>query len=655
MILLQAQKIARHFGADILFDQINLEIKSHARIGLVGRNGAGKSTILHILAGLEDPDEGRVSKQKGLTIGFLDQHTGLTSDRTILEEMLSVFDYVIELEKQLRQMEVAISELDGADEDETKELLQKYDQMQAEFTKLDGYSYMSEIKMVLHGFKFYEEDHHIPINQLSGGQKTRLALAKLLLEKKDLLILDEPTNHLDIETLTWLETYLKNYPGALLMVSHDRYFLDSVVNEIYEISMGNMLHFTGNYSNYLKEKAELIKKQWRDYEKQQKKISDLEDFVQKNIVRASTTKRAQARRKQLQKMDRIEKPQDDEQSAHFSFYTKQTSGDIVVQSDDLYIGYDKRVLSGPINLDIRKEDAIALVGPNGVGKSTLIKTLVDMIPPISGDVKYGTKVDVGYYDQEQQHLDQNKSVLNELWDEHPTLPEVNIRTLLGSFLFSGEDVEKSIHSLSGGERARVALAKLALEKNNFLVLDEPTNHLDIDSKEVLENALIDFDGTLLFVSHDRYFINRMATKVIEVNKDGATLYLGNYDYYLQKKEELRILKEAKSEYNESSSTKEQVKDKAPSVQEATLDRQALKEKQKKVRKLKRRIETIEDDLEVIDEKLMKLSESLNDTELYSDSEKLAELSEKHQVIELKQLTLMEEWESLHLELDELNS
>ncbi len=655
MILLQAQKIARHFGADILFDQINLEIKSHARIGLVGRNGAGKSTILHILAGLEDPDEGRVSKQKGLTIGFLDQHTGLTSDRTILEEMLSVFDYVIELEKQLRQMEVAISELDGADEDETKELLQKYDQMQAEFTKLDGYSYMSEIKMVLHGFKFYEEDHHIPINQLSGGQKTRLALAKLLLEKKDLLILDEPTNHLDIETLTWLETYLKNYPGALLMVSHDRYFLDSVVNEIYEISMGNMLHFTGNYSNYLKEKAELIKKQWRDYEKQQKKISDLEDFVQKNIVRASTTKRAQARRKQLQKMDRIEKPQDDEQSAHFSFYTKQTSGDIVVQSDDLYIGYDKRVLSGPINLDIRKEDAIALVGPNGVGKSTLIKTLVDMIPPISGDVKYGTKVDVGYYDQEQQHLDQNKSVLNELWDEHPTLPEVNIRTLLGSFLFSGEDVEKSIHSLSGGERARVALAKLALEKNNFLVLDEPTNHLDIDSKEVLENALIDFDGTLLFVSHDRYFINRMATKVIEVNKDGATLYLGNYDYYLQKKEELRILKEAKSEYNESSSTKEQVKDKAPSVQEATLDRQALKEKQKKVRKLKRRIETIEDDLEVIDEKIMKLSESLNDTELYSDSEKLAELSKKHQVIESKQLTLMEEWESLHLELDELNS
>lgn len=655
MILLQAQKIARHFGADILFDQINLEIKANARIGLVGRNGAGKSTILHILAGLEDSDEGRVSKQKGLTIGFLDQHTGLTSDRTILEEMLSVFDYVIELEKKLRQMEVAISELDGADQDETKELLQKYDQMQAEFTQLDGYSYMSEVKMILHGFKFYEEDYHIPINQLSGGQKTRLALAKLLLEKKDLLILDEPTNHLDIETLTWLETYLKNYPGALLMVSHDRYFLDSVVNEIYEISMGNILHFTGNYTNYLKEKAELIKKQWRDYEKQQKKISDLEDFVQKNIVRASTTKRAQARRKQLQKMDRMEKPQDNEQSAHFSFHTRQKSGDIVIQTDDLYIGYNERVLSGPINLDIRKEDAIALVGPNGVGKSTLIKTLVDMISPVSGDVKYGTKVDVGYYDQEQQHLDHSKSVLNELWDEHPTLPEVNIRTLLGSFLFSGDDVEKNIHSLSGGERARVALAKLALEKNNFLVLDEPTNHLDIDSKEVLENALIDFDGTILFVSHDRYFINRMATKVIEVNKDGVTLYLGNYDYYLQKKEELRILKEAEAERDESSLTKERAEEKAPSVQEATLDRQALKEKQKKVRKIKRQIEIIENDLEVIDDKLMELSESLNDTKLYSNPEKLAALSKEHQVIESKQLTLMEEWESLHLELDKLDS
>lgn len=655
MILLQAQKIARHFGADILFDQLNLEIKSNARIGLVGRNGAGKSTILHILAGLEEPDEGRVSTQKNLTIGFLDQHTGLTSDKTILEEMLSVFEYVTNLEKKLRQMEIQISELDHTDEEHTQELLQKYDEMQAEFTQLDGYSYMSEIKMVLHGFKFYEEDLDIPINQLSGGQKTRLALTKLLLERKDLLILDEPTNHLDIETLTWLESYLKNYPGAILMVSHDRYFLDSVINEIYEISMGEILHFTGNYSNYLKEKAELIEKQWKDYEKQQKKISDLEDFVQKNIVRASTTKRAQARRKQLEKMDRIEKPQGDEQSARFSFYTNQSSGDIVVQTNDLYIGYDDQVLSGPIDLDIRKEDAIALVGPNGVGKTTLIKTLVDKLPSISGEVHYGTKVDVGYYDQEQQHLNRKKNVLHELWDDHPTIPEVNIRTLLGSFLFSGEDVEKSINSLSGGERARVALAKLALEKNNFLVLDEPTNHLDIDSKEVLENALIDFTGTLLFVSHDRYFINRMATKVIEVNEDGATLYLGDYDYYLQKKEKQRILQESESSRNETTTNEDDTDKQNTSTQEATSDRQALKEKQKNVRKLNRQIEAIEEELEIIDEQLASLSESLNDPDLYSDTDKLAKLSSKHQSIESKQLNLMEEWENLQLELDELDS
>lgn len=657
MILLQAQKIARHFGADILFDQVNLEIKSGARIGLVGRNGAGKSTILHILAGLEEPDEGKIAKQKHLTIGFLDQHTGLNTDRTIIDEMLSVFEYVIELEKTIRQTEIDISSINQEDNpEEAEELLKKYDDLQAEFTQLNGYSYMSEIKMVLHGFKFYEDDYTLRIDQLSGGQKTRLALAKLLLENKDLLILDEPTNHLDIETLSWLETYLKNYQGALLIVSHDRYFLDRVVKEIYEVSMGNVLHFTGNYTNYLSEKAELIKKQWKDFQKQQKKISDLEDFIQKNIVRASTTKRAQARRKQLEKMDKLNKPQENTQSAHFSFDTKQTSGDIVIQSEDLAIGYQNHITSSPINLDIRKEDSIALVGPNGIGKSTLIKTLVGMIPQIKGHIRYGTKVDIGYYDQEQEHLNGSKSVLNELWDDHPTIPEVEIRTLLGNFLFSGEDVDKSIQSLSGGERARVALAKLSLEKNNFLVLDEPTNHLDIDSKEVLENALIEFNGTLLFVSHDRYFINRMATKVIELTEDGATLYLGDYDYYLQKKEEMRIIAESKESSNQSTSEKAGIdsSDELP-AHDATLDRQALKEKQKNVRKLERQLVDIERQLEEIDKKLTDIGEQLNDSTLYDNPDKLTELSKEHADYEETQLNLMSEWETIHYQLDALNS
>lgn len=655
MILLQAQKIARHFGADVLFEGVNLEIKSGARIGLVGRNGAGKSTILHILAGLEEPDQGKIAKQKDLSIGFLDQHTGLDSDKTIMNEMLGVFDHVIKLEKQMRQAEQAISQLDHSQNDqETQALLKKYDDIQAEFTRLNGYSYMSEIKMVLHGFKFYEEDYDMPINQLSGGQKTRLALAKLLLEKKDLLILDEPTNHLDIETLAWLETYLKNYTGALLIVSHDRYFLDHVVNEIYEVSMGRVLHFTGNYSNYLKEKSELIKKQWKDYEKQQAKISKLEDFVQKNIVRASTTKRAQARRKQLEKMDKISKPIEDNQSAHFTFEVAQQSGDIVVQSNDLYVGYDDTVLSGPIDLDIRKEDAIALVGPNGVGKSTLIKTLVDLIPPISGDIRYGTKVDTGYYDQEQEHLHPSKTVLDEIWDDHPTVDEVKIRSFLGNFLFSGDDVEKTIRSLSGGERARVALAKLALEMNNFLILDEPTNHLDIDSKEVLENALIDFPGTLFFVSHDRYFINRMATKVIELNPDGATLYLGDYDYYLQKKEEMAILQAAEERDNQEPLA-EDLSDEKTSVNQANLDRQSLKERQKEERKINRRIEEIEAELETIEEQTLELADLLNDPDLYEDPKRLAEVTSNHQDLEGKQTSLMEEWEDLHYQLDELNS
>lgn len=659
MILLQAQKIARHFGAEVLFDQVNLEIKSGARIGLVGRNGAGKSTILHILAGQEEADQGQIFKQKNLSIGFLDQHTGLDSDKTIMNEMLSVFEQVIQIEKRMRQLEKEISQLDPTLADtEGQALLKEYDQVQAEFSQLRGYSYMSEIKMVLHGFKFFEEDYDKPINHLSGGQKTRLALAKLLLENRDLLILDEPTNHLDISTLSWLETYLKNYRGALLMVSHDRYFLDNVVNEIYEVSMGKVLHFPGNYSNYLKEKSVLIQKQWKDYEKQQAKISKLEDFVQKNLVRASTTKRAQARRKQLEKMDKISKPIEDNQSAHFTFKLAQESGDIVIQSSDLYVGYNDTILSGPIDLDIRKEDAIALVGPNGVGKSTLIKTLVNRIPAQSGDIRYGTKVDIGYYDQEQQHLTPSKTILKEVWDDHPTLDEVEIRTLLGNFLFSGDDVEKHISSLSGGERARVALAKLALEENNFLVLDEPTNHLDIDSKEVLENALIEFPGTLLFVSHDRYFINRMATKVIELNNEGATLYLGDYDYYLQKKEELEIIAKAKAETDEkntSNNTPHSSAKQEDTLNQSSYDRQALKEQQKEIRKLTRRIDDIESELDGVEDALNELAEKLNDPKLYDRPDDLHELTTDHQNLEQRQTKLMEEWEELQYELEEYNS
>lgn len=648
MILLQTQKIARHFGAEVLFNDVTLEIKDNARVGLVGRNGAGKSTLLHIISGQEEPDAGRVNKKKDITLGFLDQHTGLESNKTIWEEMLAIFEPVIQIEKEMREIEYQMSSPDLlSDKEYYQELLKKYDSLQESFKQLNGYGYESEIRSVLHGFRFYESDFSTPVSQLSGGQKTRLALARLLLEKKDLLILDEPTNHLDIETLSWLEKYLQNYTGALLIVSHDRYFLDKVINEVYEVSNKKVQHFTGNYSNYLKLKAELIQKMWKEYEKQQKEIEKTEDFINRNLVRASTTKRAQSRRKMLDKMDKIDKPQGDEKSAHFSFHTERESGGVVLQTEDLAIGYS-HPLASHIDMDIRKTDAIALVGPNGVGKTTLLKTIVGQLPKLSGTIQLGTKLDLGYYDQEQSLLHSNKTVLNELWDEHPSIPEQSIRTLLGSFLFSGDDVEKSITALSGGEKARVALAKLAMEKNNFLILDEPTNHLDIDSKEVLENALIDFEGTLLFVSHDRYFINRMATKVIEISTDGLSLYLGDYDYYLQKKEELEELARLKTEEEtQDNTTTEEIS----LPQDQGMNRAQQKIRQREIRRLNRSIADLEERMQKSEAELDSIQIKLSDPSVYDQPEEAVALSEKHDNLQAEQDLLLEEWENLNLELE----
>ncbi|MEO2456784.1 ABC-F family ATP-binding cassette domain-containing protein, partial [Enterococcus faecalis] len=505
MILLQANQVARHFGSETLFENIHLEIATKSRIALVGRNGAGKSTFLKIIAGIDAPDSGTIAKNKTATLGYLAQNTGLESDKTVWEEMTKAFADILEMEQRMRELETKISEMEPTTS-VYEGILKEYDQLQHTFSEKNGYGYENEIRSVLHGFGFDESFYTKDIQTLSGGQKTRLALARMLLQKPDILILDEPTNHLDIETLSWLESYLPSYPGALLIVSHDRYFLDKVVNEVYELSRKKMTHYKGNYSKYLELKAEQLASEWKAYEKQQEEINKLEDFVAKNLVRASTTKRAQSRRKVLEKMDRLDRPQGDEKSAHFLFDSEKVSGNVVLQVEDAAIGYDQEhILSEPIHLDIRRKEAIALVGPNGIGKSTLLKSIIDRIPFIKGSKTFGTNVSVGYYDQEQANLHGNKTVLAELWDEHPTTPEKEIRSILGGFLFSGDDVEKTIPLLSGGEKARVALAKLAMDRDNFLILDEPTNHLDIDNKEVLENALIDYEGTILFVSHDRYF------------------------------------------------------------------------------------------------------------------------------------------------------
>ena len=637
MILLQANQIARYFGADTLFENIHLEVASKARIGLVGRNGAGKSTLLKIIANIEAPDVGQVIKNKQATLGYLAQDTGLDSTETIWNEMLKAFDTVRQMEARMRDVEVAIGETPESDSRYTS-LLKEYDQLQHDFNEQNGYGYENEIRSVLHGFKFDESFYDKEISTLSGGQKTRLALARMLLVKPDILILDEPTNHLDIETLAWLEDYLQGYSGALLIVSHDRYFLDRVVNEIYEISRHKIRHYTGNYSRYLDLKAAQLASDWKAYEKQQVEIEKLEDFVARNLVRASTTKRAQSRRKTLEKMDRLDRPDGKEKSAKFMFDIDKVSGNVVLQVEEAAIGYEE-TLSEPIDLDIRREDAIALVGPNGIGKSTLLKSLIGQIPFIKGTPHFGTNVTVGYYDQGQADLHGNKTILAELWDEHPTTSEKDIRNVLGGFLFSGEDVEKTIPLLSGGEKARVALAKLSMNKENFLILDEPTNHLDIDNKEVLENALIDYQGTLLFVSHDRYFINRIANKVIELSPDGSKLYLGDYDYYLEKKKEEEEIAEL------------QAKEAAP-VEAPKKKFYQDKEQQKLIRSLRRKIEAIEETLSTLDEEIAELEIQMSQPDILNDHVQLLELTNDLEAKKAEQEEQLSSWEELSLELEE---
>ena len=637
MILLQANQIARYFGADTLFENIHLEVASKARIGLVGRNGAGKSTLLKIIASIEAPDAGQVIKNKQATLGYLAQDTGLDSTETIWNEMLKAFEKVRQMEARMREVEIAIGDTPET-EARYASLLKEYDQLQHDFNEQNGYSYENEIRSVLHGFKFDDSFYDKEISTLSGGQKTRLALARMLLVKPDILILDEPTNHLDIETLAWLEDYLQGYAGALLIVSHDRYFLDRVVNEIYEISRHKIRHYKGNYSRYLDLKAAQLASDWKAYEKQQEEIGKLEDFVARNLVRASTTKRAQSRRKTLEKMDRLDRPDGKEKSARFMFDIDKISGNVVLQVEEAAIGYEE-TLSEPVDLDIRREDAIALVGPNGIGKSTLLKSLIGQLPFIKGTPHFGTNVTIGYYDQGQADLHGNKTILAELWDEHPTTPEKEIRSVLGGFLFSGEDVEKTIPLLSGGEKARVALAKLSMNRENFLILDEPTNQLDIDNKEVLENALIDYQGTLLFVSHDRYFINRIANKVIELSPEGSKLYLGDYDYYLEKKREEEEIAELQAKENDP-------------VEVPKKKFHQDKEQQKLIRSLRRKIESIEESLSSLDEKIDALETQMSHPDILNDHVQLLELTNELETAKAFQEEQLTSWEELSLELEE---
>ena len=629
MIILQANKIERSFAGEVLFDNINLQVDERDRIALVGKNGAGKSTLLKILVGEEEPTSGEINKKKDISLSYLAQDSRFESENTIYDEMLHVFDDLRRTEKQLRQMELEMGEKFGEDLDK---LMSDYDRLSENFRQAGGFTYEADIRAILNGFKFDESMWEMKIAELSDGQNTRLALAKMLLEKPNLLVLDEPTNHLDIETIAWLENYLVNYSGALIIVSHDRYFLDKVATITLDLTKHSLDHYVGNYSRFVELKEQKLLTEAKNYEKQQKEIAALEDFVNRNLVRASTTKRAQSRRKQLEKMERLDKPEAGKKSANMTFQSDKTSGNVVLTVENAAIGYDGEVLSQPINLDLRKMNAVAIVGPNGIGKSTFIKSIVDQIPFIKGEKRFGANVEVGYYDQTQSKLTPSNTVLDELWNDFKLTPEVEIRNRLGAFLFSGDDVKKSVGMLSGGEKARLLLAKLSMENNNFLILDEPTNHLDIDSKEVLENALIDFDGTLLFVSHDRYFINRVATHVLELSDKGSTLYLGDYDYYVEKKAEVEMTQA------EEASTSNQAKEASP-----VNDYQAQKESQKEVRKLMRQIESLEAEIEELESQSQAISEQMLET---NDADKLMELQTELDKISHRQEEAMLEWEEL---------
>lgn len=629
MIILQANKIERSFAGEVLFDNINLQVDERDRIALVGKNGAGKSTLLKILVGEEEPTSGEINKKKDISLSYLAQDSRFESENTIYDEMLHVFNNLRRTERQLRQMELEMGEKSGEDLDK---LMSDYDRLSENFRQAGGFTYEADIRAILNGFKFDESMWQMKIAELSGGQNTRLALAKMLLEKPNLLVLDEPTNHLDIETIAWLENYLVNYSGALLIVSHDRYFLDKVAIITLDLTKHSLDRYVGNYSRFVELKEQKLATEAKNYEKQQKEIAALEDFVNRNLVRASTTKRAQSRRKQLEKMERLDKPEAGKKAANMTFQSEKTSGNVVLTVENTAIGYDGEVLSQPINLDLRKMNAVAIVGPNGIGKSTFIKSIVDQIPFIKGEKRFGANVEVGYYDQTQSKLTPSNTVLDELWNDFKLTPEVEIRNRLGAFLFSGDDVKKSVGMLSGGEKARLLLAKLSMENNNFLILDEPTNHLDIDSKEVLENALIDFDGTLLFVSHDRYFINRVATHVLELSENGSTLYLGDYDYYVEKKAT------AEMSQTEEASTSNQAKEASP-----VNDYQAQKESQKEVRKLMRQIESLEAEIEELESQSQAISEQMLET---NDADKLMELQAELDKISHRQEEAMLEWEEL---------
>ena len=637
-MLIQLNNVTKNFVVNEVFSNVKMEINDKDRIAIVGRNGAGKSTLLKIISGEIDFDNGERTVSKDTTIGYLSQEFIVREDLSIYEEMITCFDEIISLEANLEKLSY---ELTPENIEKDPSLLDRFDRLQNEVLTHKDYHYKSKIESVLFGLDFTKDVFDKKISTFSGGEKTRLSMAKLLLSEPGLLILDEPTNHLDMENVAWLENYLSSYNGAIVIVSHDRYFLDKVVNVVYNLEFGKLKKYVGNYSRFLKQYEEDYEKQLKEFTSQQKDIKRLEEFVQKNIARASTSKMAKSRQKVLDKMELIDNPKKDDKAANIEFKIKEQSGRDVLMIENLKVGYDGKQVGNAYNFSVYKGDRIAIVGRNGIGKSTLIKTIAKKQNAIGGSVHYGSKVSLGYYDQKQAEFESSKTILNELWDEYPLMKEAEVRTVLGRFLFRGDSVLKIVRDLSGGEKARLQLAKLMLEKNNLLVLDEPTNHLDITSKQVLEDALENYDGTIVFVSHDRYFINKIANKVLDITGDDYSIYLGNYDYYLEKREQELIAKKLKEEKTEE-------------VQEKVANDYVLgKEEKKRIRKLERTREELLEKIESLEEKVSLVNNELTKEEVYTDAIKVQEYNEELRSLNQEIEDLNNTWLEIEEELESL--
>ena len=632
-MILSCNNISKSFGTDIIIKSCSFNIEDHEKAAIVGINGAGKSTLLKIITGEEPADTGIVTLAKDKTLGYLAQQQDLQSDRSIYDELLSVKQYILDMESELRRIEAAMNSASG---DELDALMNRYTNLNHEFEMNNGYAYKSEITGVLKGLGFAEEDFSLHVNTLSGGQKTRVSLGKLLLSKPDIIMLDEPTNHLDMESISWLENYLLNYNGAVLIVAHDRYFLDKIVSKIIEIDNGDCTVFSGNYTDYASKKAILRNMKLKEYLNQQRDIKHQEEVIAKlkQFNREKSIKRAESREKMLDKIEVVDKPVELNARMNIKLEPSVISGNDVLTVTDLTKSFDGNTLFNNINFEIKRGERVALIGNNGTGKTTILKLINGIIPPDSGSIYLGAKVSIGYYDQEHHVLDPDKTIFDEIRDAYPDLNNTQIRNTLAAFLFTNEDVFKYIKDLSGGERGRVSLAKLMLSNANFLILDEPTNHLDITSKEILENALNSYTGTVLFVSHDRYFINSTATRIIELANKTVVNYIGNYDYYLEKKDILG----AKPITNNTS--------KSSSSAISKLNWQEEKVKQAQQKKIKNEIKRTEERMALIEAEIEELDNMYADPAISSDTAKLMEIHTRKEALSKELDELYDKWGEL---------